>query len=67
MDGHWYDVDWQRADESDAKFFRPNEGLGKDIIEQAKKDEVLKISQVRTQSLNWFLHTIPTERDNIRI
>jgi hypothetical protein len=23
---------------SDAKFFRPNEGLGKDIIEQAKKD-----------------------------
>ncbi|MFA5922500.1 MAG: SNF2-related protein [Methylococcaceae bacterium] len=35
-EGHWYDVDWQRADESDAKFFRPNEGLGKDLIEQAK-------------------------------
>jgi hypothetical protein len=37
-DGHWYDVDWQRADESDAKFFRPNEGLGKDLIEQAKAE-----------------------------
>ena len=37
-EGHWYDVDWQRAEESDAKFFRPNEGLGKDLIEQAKED-----------------------------
>ena len=37
-EGNWYDVDWQRADESDAKFFRPNEGLGKDLIEQAKAE-----------------------------
>jgi len=37
-EGSWYDVDWQRADESDAKFFRPNEGLGKDLIEQAKAE-----------------------------
>ncbi|GAB6139674.1 SNF2-related protein [Methylosoma difficile] len=37
-EGHWYDVDWQRADELDAKFFRPNEGLGKDLIEQAKAE-----------------------------
>jgi len=35
-EGHWYDVDWQRADESDAKFFRPNEGLGKKLIKEAK-------------------------------
>ena len=35
-EGNWYDVNWQRAEESDAKFFRPNEGLGKDLIEQAK-------------------------------
>jgi superfamily II DNA/RNA helicase len=37
-EGYWYDVDWQRADESDAKFFRPNEGLGRNLIKQAKKD-----------------------------
>ncbi|MDD2800234.1 MAG: SNF2-related protein [Methylococcales bacterium] len=37
-EGSWYDVDWQRADESDAKFFRTNEGLGKDLIEQAKAE-----------------------------
>lgn len=37
-EGSWYDVNWQRADESDAKFFRPNEGLGKDLIEQAKAE-----------------------------
>ena len=37
-EGYWYDVDWQRADKSDAKFFRPNEGLGKDLIEQAKSE-----------------------------
>jgi len=35
-EGIWYDVNWQSADDSDAKFFRPNEGLGKDLIEQAK-------------------------------
>jgi ERCC4-related helicase len=32
----WYDVDWQRAEEADAKFFRPNEGLGRQLIDQAK-------------------------------
>lgn len=38
-EGFWYDVDWQRADdECDTKFFRPNEGLGKDLIEQAKAE-----------------------------
>jgi superfamily II DNA/RNA helicase len=46
-DGHWYDVGWQRADESDAKFFRPNEGLGKDLIEQAKV-ELDKASRTAT-------------------
>lgn len=37
-DGHWYDVNWQRSDENDDKFFRPSEGLGKALIEQAKQD-----------------------------
>jgi ERCC4-related helicase len=37
-DGHWYDASWQRADQSDAHFFRPNEGLGKALIERAKLD-----------------------------
>lgn len=40
--GQWYDVDWQRADASDAQFFRPHEGLGKLLIEQAK-DELGKV------------------------
>lgn len=35
-DGHWYDVDWQRADKTDAFFFRPTEGKGKELIDQAK-------------------------------
>jgi len=42
--GYWYDVDWQRADESEANFFRPNEGLGKKVIEQAK-DELTTLNR----------------------
>lgn len=37
-EGIWYDVNWQRADESDAKFFRPHDGLGKLLIEQSKQE-----------------------------
>lgn len=37
-EGNWYDVNWQSADDSDAKFFRPNEGLGKRLIKQAKAE-----------------------------
>jgi SNF2 family DNA or RNA helicase len=37
-DGYWYDVDWQKADQSDAQFFRPNEGLGRKLIDQAKTE-----------------------------
>ncbi len=43
--GHWYDVNWQRADEDDAKFFRPNEGLGEKLITQAKQD--LQVQDLR--------------------
>lgn len=32
--GQIYDVNWQSADDTDAQFFRPHEGLGKDLIEQ---------------------------------
>ncbi|MGZ4991714.1 MAG: SNF2-related protein [Methylobacter sp.] len=37
-EGIWYDVNWQNADDSDAQFFRPNEGLGKDLIDHAKAE-----------------------------
>lgn len=54
-EGHWYDVNWQRAEESDAQFFRPNEGLGKQLIRQAKEalpepDCVELIFQYNSQS-----------------
>lgn len=35
-DGHWYDTDWKRAEETDARFFHPQDGLGKALIEQAE-------------------------------
>ena len=45
--GHWYDVDWQRAEETNARFFRPNEGLGRKLIEQAKE----KLATLPTDSV----------------
>lgn len=33
----WHDVNWQRALDEDACFFRPNEGLGQALIAQAKQ------------------------------
>lgn len=36
-DDCWHDVNWQRALDDDACFFRPNEGLGLDLIAQAKE------------------------------
>ncbi|MDN2675225.1 SNF2-related protein [Janthinobacterium sp. SUN026] len=35
-DGRWHDVNWQRTLEDDACFFRPKEGLGSELIENAK-------------------------------
>ncbi|MCW3481620.1 DEAD/DEAH box helicase [Neisseriaceae bacterium JH1-16] len=35
-DGHWHDVDWQRANETDAQFFQPGDGQGLALIKQAK-------------------------------
>jgi superfamily II DNA/RNA helicase len=37
-DGHWYDVRWQVAEESEARFLRPNEGLGRELIDRAKEE-----------------------------
>lgn len=37
FDGRWYDVNWQKAQTEQAEFFRPNEGLGQRLIEQAKR------------------------------
>ena len=37
-DGHWYDVRWQIAEESEARFLRPNEGLGRELIDRAKEE-----------------------------
>lgn len=36
-DGHWYDVRWQEAEGSHARFMRPNEGLGAQLIAEAKE------------------------------
>ncbi|HEY8331894.1 MAG TPA: SNF2-related protein [Pseudomonas sp.] len=36
LDGHWYDPNWQRAQETDARFFQPNDGKGGELIERAK-------------------------------
>lgn len=37
-DGHWYDVRWQTAEATEARFLRPNEGLGFELIDKAKED-----------------------------
>lgn len=36
-DGHWYDVRWQASEQSHARFLRPNEGLGGQLIAEAKQ------------------------------
>jgi hypothetical protein len=36
-DGIAYDLNWPQAEANDAQFFRPHEGLGKQLIAQAKK------------------------------
>lgn len=36
-DGHWYDVRWQETEQSHARFLRPNEGLGEQLIAEAKQ------------------------------
>lgn len=38
--GDWFDLNWPQADANDAQFFRPHEGLGKALIEQAKNHEL---------------------------
>ncbi|HJW57564.1 MAG TPA: SNF2-related protein [Burkholderiaceae bacterium] len=35
-DGHWHDVNWKRAEDTDARFFQPHEGIGKTLIKEAK-------------------------------
>ena len=35
-DERWYDINWQRAEETDANFFRPHQGLGYQLIQNAK-------------------------------
>lgn len=34
---HWYDVRWQEAENTHARFLRPNEGLGASLIDQARQ------------------------------
>lgn len=36
-DGHWYDVRWQESEQSHARFLRPNEGLGGQLISEARQ------------------------------
>lgn len=37
-DGHGYDVRWQEAESVHARFLRPNEGLGAELLAKAKAD-----------------------------
>ncbi len=37
-DGHGYDVRWQDAESAHARFLRPNEGLGAELLAKAKAD-----------------------------
>ena len=37
LDQQWFDVRWQEAEATDAQFFRPQEGLGEELIQQAKQ------------------------------
>jgi ERCC4-related helicase len=39
--GVWHNVNWQVAEATDEEFFRPNEGSGHRLIEQAKSDLAL--------------------------
>jgi hypothetical protein len=36
-ESHWYDVRWQEAEDTHARFLRPNEGLGANLIADAKE------------------------------
>jgi hypothetical protein len=54
-----YDLSWPAADIHDAKFFRPNEGLGEELIGQAKTRElnnqvelILDYGQLETQRVD---------------
>lgn len=37
LDGHWHDPDWQQAEQDDARFLQPHEGMGRELIEKAKE------------------------------
>jgi len=56
---YWYDLTWPAAETHDAKFFRPNEGLGKELIQKAQKrqlDEQIELTlnygQLETQRVD---------------
>ncbi len=36
LDEQTYDVDWRNADETDARFFRPHDGFGAELIQQCE-------------------------------
>ncbi len=45
-DNVWYDLNWPQAEAHDAQFFRPNEGLGKEVLAQAKKRTLATTAQL---------------------
>ncbi|MCF6249821.1 MAG: DEAD/DEAH box helicase [Methylococcaceae bacterium] len=56
-----YDLNWPQAEANDAQFFRPYEGLGKQLIAQAKKHENLPAMQLE---LNYAL--LETQHSDVR-
>lgn len=44
FNGRIFDVDWRNADDTDAQFFRPQDGCGLELIQQCEKD-LAKLSQ----------------------
>ena len=57
----WYDLNWPQAEATDAQFFRPHEGLGKQLIAQAKTHCASSSVQLE---LNYAL--LETQRVDVR-
>ncbi len=60
-DDIWYDLNWPQAEATDAQFFRPHEGLGKQLIAQAKAHKAPTFIEL---VLNYAL--LETQRVDVR-
>ena len=56
-----YDLNWSQAEANDAQFFRPNEGLGKQVLTQAKTRKIAPTTQ-----LIFDYSQLETQRSDVR-